>query len=55
LRRFTEFLSDYILLPNHQFGFCAAHSASHQLNRVLGHIKANKGSKRSTGLRLGAS
>jgi hypothetical protein len=50
LRRFNEFLSDHNLPPNHQFGFRAAHSAYHQLNRVVGHIKTNKGPQRSTGL-----
>jgi hypothetical protein len=27
LKRFNEFLSDYNLLPNHQFGFCVSHSS----------------------------
>jgi hypothetical protein len=52
LRRFNDFLSDHNLLPNPQFSFRVAHFASHLLNRVVGHIKTNKGSQRSTGLVL---
>jgi hypothetical protein len=52
LRRFNEFLSDHNLLSNPQFGFHAAHFTSHQLNRVAGNIKTNRGSQRSTGLVL---
>jgi hypothetical protein len=52
LRRFNEFLRDHNLLPNHQFVFREVHSASHQLNRMIGHIKTNIGSQRSTGLVL---
>jgi hypothetical protein len=50
LKRFNEFLNDNNLLPNHQFGFRAAHSAAHQLNRVVGHIKTNRSSQKSTGM-----
>jgi hypothetical protein len=46
LKRFNEFLSNYNLFLHHQFGFRAAHSASHQLNR---HIKTNRKSQKSTG------
>jgi hypothetical protein len=52
LKRFNEFLSDHNLLPNHQFGFHAGHSASHQLNRVVGHIKTNRDSPGLTGMVL---
>jgi hypothetical protein len=52
LGRFNDFLSDHNLLPNHHFGFGAVYSTFNQLNRMVGHIKTNKGSQRSTGLVL---
>jgi hypothetical protein len=45
-KRFNEFLSNHKLLPHHQFGFCA----SHQLNRVVRHIKTNRESQKSTSM-----
>jgi hypothetical protein len=39
LRRLNSFFSGHNVLPNHQFGFRAAHSTSHQLNRVVKHVK----------------
>jgi hypothetical protein len=50
LKRFNEFLSSHNLLPHHQFGFRAAHSAYHQLNRVVRHIKTNRESQKSNGM-----
>jgi hypothetical protein len=50
LKRFNEILSNYNLLPHHQCGFRAAHSASHQLNRVVRYIKTNRESQKSTGM-----
>jgi hypothetical protein len=35
----VSFISGHNVLPNHQFGFRAAHSTSHQLNRVVRHVK----------------
>jgi hypothetical protein len=35
LKRLNAFISGHNVLLNHQFGFKAAHSTSHQLNRVL--------------------
>jgi hypothetical protein len=39
LKRLNAFISGHNVLPNHQFGFRAAHSTSHQLNRVVRHVK----------------
>jgi hypothetical protein len=39
LRRLNIFISGHNVLPNHKFGIRAAHSTSHQLNRVAGHVK----------------
>jgi hypothetical protein len=50
LKRFNDFLSNHNLLPHYQFGFRVAHSASHQLNRVVRHIKTNRESQKSTGM-----
>jgi hypothetical protein len=47
LKRFNAFLSNHNFLPHHQFGFRAAHSASHQLNRVVRQIKTNMESQKS--------
>jgi hypothetical protein len=41
LKRFNEFLSNHNL-PHYQFGFRAAYSASHQLNKEVRHIKINR-------------
>jgi hypothetical protein len=38
--------------PNHQFGFRAAHSSSHQLNRVVRHVKNRRAQGESTGMLL---
>jgi hypothetical protein len=39
LKRLNALISGHNVLPNHQFGFGAAHSTSHQLNRVVRHGK----------------
>jgi hypothetical protein len=48
LKRLNTFVSTQNVLPNHQFGFRAAHSTSHQLNRVVRHVKNKWG--QSTGM-----
>jgi hypothetical protein len=52
MKLFNEFLNDHSLLPNHQLGFREVHSTFHQLKRVVGHIKTNRNSQRSTGIVL---
>jgi hypothetical protein len=49
LKRFNEFLSNHNL-PHYQFGFRAAYSASHQLNKEVRHIKINRESQKSSGM-----
>jgi Reverse transcriptase (RNA-dependent DNA polymerase)/Endonuclease-reverse transcriptase len=39
LKRLNDFVSANNILPHHQFGFRRAHSAAHQLRRVVKHIK----------------
>ena len=39
LKRLNDFISSNNILPHHQFGFRRAHSAAHQLRRVVKHIK----------------
>jgi hypothetical protein len=39
LKRLNAFISGHNVLPNHQFGFRAADLSSHQLNRVVRHVK----------------
>jgi hypothetical protein len=36
------FISANKILPDHQFGFRMAHSTSHQLRRVVRHVKGKK-------------
>jgi hypothetical protein len=50
LKRLNTFVSIQNVLPNHQFGFRAAHSTSHQLNRVVRHVENNRGQGQSTGM-----
>jgi hypothetical protein len=52
LRRFNTFISGHNVLPNHQFGFRAAHSTSHQLNRVVRHVRDRRAQGESTGMLL---
>jgi hypothetical protein len=52
LKRLNAFIVSNNALPNHQFGFRAAHSASHQLNRVVRHVKNRRGHGQSTGMLL---
>jgi hypothetical protein len=52
LKRLNTFVSTQNVLPNHQFGFRAAHSTSHQLNRVVRHVKNKIGWSQSTGMLL---
>jgi hypothetical protein len=54
-KRLNGFISENNIIPSHQFGFRAAHSASHQLNRVVRHVKNNRNIQprpRSTGMIL---
>jgi Reverse transcriptase (RNA-dependent DNA polymerase)/Endonuclease-reverse transcriptase len=39
LKRLNDFISSNNVLPNHQFGFRRAHSAAHQLRRVVRNVK----------------
>jgi hypothetical protein len=48
LKRLNRFVSTQNVLPNHQFGIRAAHSTSHQLNRVVRHCKNKRGLGQST-------
>jgi hypothetical protein len=52
LKRLNAFISGHNILPNHQFGFRAAHSTSHQLNRVVRHVKNTRAQEESTGVLL---
>jgi hypothetical protein len=44
LKRLNAFISGHNVLPNHQFGCKAAHSTTHQLNRVVA-CQEQKGTK----------
>jgi hypothetical protein len=52
LKRLNAFIIGHNVLPNHQFGFRAAHSTSHQLNRVVRHVKKRRAQGESTGMLL---
>jgi hypothetical protein len=52
LKRLDTYISGHNILPNHQFGFRAAHSISHQLNRVVRHVKNRRALGKSTGMLL---
>jgi hypothetical protein len=52
LRRLNAFISGHYVLPNHQFGFRAAHSTSHQLKRVVRHVRDRRAQGESTGMLL---
>jgi hypothetical protein len=41
LKRLNDFISANNILPHHQFGFRRAHSAAHQLRRLVNHIVRN--------------
>jgi hypothetical protein len=47
LKRLNAFIFGHNVLLNHQFGFRAAHSTSHQLNRVVRHVKNRRTQKGS--------
>jgi Reverse transcriptase (RNA-dependent DNA polymerase)/Endonuclease-reverse transcriptase len=42
LKRLQDFISANNILPDHQFGFRMAHSTSHQLRRVVRHVKGRR-------------
>jgi hypothetical protein len=42
MKHLNGFISTVNILPNHQFGFRVAHSTSHQLRRVVQHVKAKR-------------
>jgi hypothetical protein len=48
----NTFVSTQNVLPNHQFGFRSVHSTSHQVNRVVRHVKNRKFRGQSTGMLL---
>jgi hypothetical protein len=50
LKRLNTFVSTQKVLPNHQFGFRAAHSTSYQLNRVVWHVTNMRSQGQSTGM-----
>jgi hypothetical protein len=50
LRRLNAFISGHNVFPNHQFGFRAAHSTFHQLNRVDRHVKNRRTQRKYTGM-----
>jgi hypothetical protein len=52
LQHLNAFISGHNVLPNHQFGYRAAHSTSHQLNRVVRHVKNRRAQGKSTGMLL---
>jgi hypothetical protein len=50
LKLLNTFVSTQNILPNHQFGFRVEHS--HQLNRVVKHVKNKRGLGQITGMLL---
>jgi hypothetical protein len=52
LRRLNTFISGHNVFTDHQFGFRAAHSTSHQLKRVIRHVKNRRAQGESTGMLL---
>jgi hypothetical protein len=42
MKHLNGFISTVNILPYHQFGFRVAHSTSHQLRRVVKHVKAER-------------
>jgi hypothetical protein len=51
-RRLNTFISGHNVLPDHQFGVGAVHSTSHQLNRVIRHVKNRRAQVKSTEMLL---
>jgi hypothetical protein len=45
LKRLNDFISSNNIIPQHQFGFRQAHSAAHQLRRVVKNIKEARDAK----------
>lgn len=52
LERLKQQLEEHRVIPDHQFGFRAQHSAQHQALRAVHQIRANKAAKKSTGVVL---
>jgi hypothetical protein len=42
IKRLQDFVSTNNVLPDHQFGFRMAHSTSHQLRRLVQHVKGTR-------------
>lgn len=49
LSRLNTYVSDHNLIPNEQFGFRSSHSPTHQVLRLMKHVKVNRSMKKSTG------
>lgn len=50
LKRLTSHIDAHCVIPYEQFGFRPKHSTSHQLLRVVKHVKKQFSRKRSTGM-----
>lgn len=52
MNRIIRFTDDKNIINSSQFGFRSEHSTTHQILRVINHIKTNKTERKSTGLVL---
>lgn len=50
LKRIRDHAETSAIIPDEQFGFRPAHSTTHQLYRIVSHVKREFGLKKSTGL-----